>query len=127
MENNKVYGFDIDKFSADEILEKAGIAAFGDAQLKEAFLECVNNIEFSYRNENNDRREKTQLESAPTAYATYKRFYRDVDKVIDLKNTSLQTEHLPNSIHFWTYPAAINLLYIQMIKDKLYKPLLNKV
>lgn len=125
MENNKVYGFDIDKYTADEIIEKTGIASFEDDQLKDAFLECVNNIEFAQRNEKESKREEIYLSTSPTAYAVFKRFYCDVKRYINLKNPSLKTDHLPDSLQFWTYPVAINLLHIQMLKDKLCKPLVE--
>jgi len=122
MGNIKVYGFDIDAYTADEILEKTGVSSFADDQLKTAFLECVNNIEFAHTNEKEGKREETYLSTAPTAYQCYKRFYRDTKRAINLKNPSLKTEYLPDSLHFWSHPVAINLLHIQMIKDGLCKP-----
>lgn len=119
---DKVYGFDIDAHTADEILEKTGIASFEDDQLKDAFCECISNIEFAQRKGNNTEREKTYLMAAPVAYECHKRFYRDAEKAINLENLSLKTEHLPDSLHFWTHPVAIDLLHIQMIKDGLCKP-----
>lgn len=118
---NMIYGCDINKFTANEILEKTGISSFEDEQLLEAFLECVGNIEFAHINETNEAREKTYLSSAPIAYEAYRRFYCSGERTINLKNISLKIEHLPDSLYFWTYPAAINLLNVQMIKDGFYK------
>ena len=91
---------------------------FKDDQLLDLFLECLDNINFSLKHEDNFKRNQAHLAAAPAAYEVYNRFYAGRKY---FSHPSLKSEHLPNTIQFWTDPVAISLLHQTLVKDGFYK------
>lgn len=114
---NKIYGFDLDKFSSDEIIEKIGLNRLSDEELLYAFLESRDNAEFSFSHEDNFGRENTCLQDAPTAYLVYKRLYYG----LSIKHPAIQRKSIPNDMLFWVDQVATSLLFEMLIKDGYYK------
>lgn len=122
--SKKIYGYEVDKFSPDEICEKIGMAKFKKDQLLESFLESRNIMEYALRNESNRELEEAYLNMAPTAYEVYKRFYRDAKDKLNMNHPSLrkEAEESPETILFWSNPVRIDIMYRQMLRDGHYQP-----
>ena len=115
LKHNKIFGHDIDKLSADELCDKIGISRFENDQLLEVFRESLDNMHFAFKHGDNFKRECAYLEAGPSAYLIYNRLYEK--KGFIFKHPSLKEDYPQNSIHFWSDPVAIELLFIKLVDD----------
>ena len=116
MQSDIVFGYDIDQYPAEEILEKVGVAKFEDDQLLACFLECLELIKFALEHENRQEQWEACLISSPTACEIYRRFLAHKSTLPKIK-----PEYLPTSLHFWFIPAAFDFLFRMMVEEGFYK------
>lgn len=120
--SDKVFGFDLNKFSADEIVNKMRLTELGITELLHGFLEVQENIEFERSHlRGNFYVEKALLEASPYAFELYRRLYKGKKEQI-LAHQSLKSEsHPPDTLRFWSHPVAIDILFRTLIKDDFYE------
>jgi hypothetical protein len=110
---NKVFGLNIDKLSADEIVSKIGIDKQPDDQLLETFLECLEMINVAWQRGDNRERHEAYLTTAPTAFEVYRRFYGKGEASPMIARSTYEV----NTLHYWADCATIWSLYEKMIDD----------
>jgi hypothetical protein len=119
--NNKVYGFDLNAFTSDEIIEKIGIDRLPNDQLLDVFIEVLDNINFAWRHETSFERDKVHQQAALFAYEAFKRFYKDKESPQKFSHPSLRDfEYLPNTIQYWSHPVATSILFEILVDDGYY-------
>jgi hypothetical protein len=114
----KVFGYDIDRLSADDIAEKTRFTQLEVLPLLEGLLEVLDNIDsthYSRRLELNTY----YLEAGLFAYLLFKRIYKGRVEALDLSDPGLDKSHSLNMIHFWAQPAAFYHLF-EKLKESCY-------
>lgn len=121
---DKVWGFNLDEISPDELIEQIGVAKFSIGELLYSIREGAQEVKYALEREDNARYWEVGSVYAPSAYALYQRLSSKGEEPrisIHLATNRFQsTKRHPTTIHFWADPDAILGLYESLEADGYY-------
>lgn len=120
MEKDKVWGFDLNEYTAEEICNKIGISEFKNDQLVHGLQEAIDEFKLAIRYQDYARFSRARFAYAPNAFEVYKRFYRDSSE----KYKNLPWDQDPTDMRFWTKHVNIMDLVDQLMNDGIYEQML---
>jgi hypothetical protein len=126
---NKVYGFDIDQFQSDEIIDLIGLGKFSIAQLLDGLSEGATEIRYWIDRDPEGEEEEIKVIEAENNYSIFayeinKRLKHEIGDMLPkfyIEDRTKKTGFTTDMLKFWIDRDAICFLYDVLKSDGFYR------